>query len=58
MEIIIQRARERREEEEKRYQEQLQLAANLKLKKLDERILAEVKHPISNVLRVVVFDQL
>ncbi|XP_065226926.1 protein PRRC2C-like isoform X3 [Planococcus citri] len=41
MEIIIQRARERKEEVEKQYQQQLQQAAHLKLKQLDERIMAE-----------------
>ena len=41
MDIIIQRAKERKEEEEKRFNEQQQ-AANLKLKKLEAAMEANV----------------
>lgn len=41
MEIIVRRAKERKEEEEKRFIEQQQ-AANLKLKKLEAEMFANV----------------
>lgn len=42
MEIIMQRAKERKEEEEKRFEEQKQ-AAHMKLKQLEASMVANVK---------------
>lgn len=52
----MQRAKERKEEEEKRFEEQKQ-AAQIKLKKLEASMFANVKQPLVHIVLVVTLEK-